>query len=102
MLAHRLVEAGIGGQTVEELSDTMSVSEFLRWQAYDELRTIGNSNLDLLFGSLKWLLASIYSPKGRTPKLKDFLLGDWPEAAPTSDELEARLDTLATLYGGTE
>jgi len=92
LLAHRLVQAGIGGRTVAELNQTMTVGEFQRWQAYDVMYPFGRD--DVNFGRLLHLLASIYSPKGSKPKLPDFMLGSLPAETPTADELEAKLDAL--------
>jgi len=97
MFAHRLVEAGIGGRTVGELNNTMTVDEFLRWETYDQINPIGYT--DLQFGWLRQLLASIYSRKG-SPDLKRFLLGDWPEDTPDLADLETKLDKLEAATGG--
>lgn len=93
LLAHKLVQAGIGGRTVAELNGTMTVGEFLRWQAYDDMFPFGYD--DLNFGRLLHLLASIYSPKGSSPKLGNFILGRIPEQQATIEELEAKMDALA-------
>lgn len=87
------MQAGIGGQTVAELNETMTVREFLRWAAYAEMYPFGLD--DFNFGRLLHLLASIYAPKGSKPKLPDFLLGKLPGDVPTAEELEAKLDALA-------
>lgn len=93
-----MVEAGIGGKTVDELNKTMTVSEFLRWQAYDQMFPIGFN--DLHFGRLMHLLANIYSKKGHEPKLRDFLMGELPENDPTTDDLEKKIDKLVAMTGG--
>lgn len=95
LLAHRLVLAGVGGRTVAELNETMTVSEFLRWAVYAEMYPFGLD--DLNFGRLLHMLASIYSPKGKSPKLKEFVLGDIPENTPDQDELEAKMDALTRM-----
>lgn len=87
MLAHRLALAL--GMTVEEINNTMTVSEFMRWQAFYEMFPWGHD--DLNFGRLLHLLASIYSKKGHTPNLKDFLIGQPPTVTPDPLEVEARL-----------
>jgi hypothetical protein len=87
------VAAGIGGKTVDELNEAMTVSEFQRWEAYYSMFPFGND--DLNFGRLLHLLASIYAPKGNRPKLVDYLLGDLPEQAPAPEELEYKMQALA-------
>lgn len=88
------MQAGIGGRTVAELNETMTVNEFLRWQAYDRLHPFGRD--DLNFGRLLHLLASVYAPKGNKPRLADFMIGRLPESEPTIEELETKLNALAT------
>lgn len=97
MFAHRLVEAGVGGRTVDQLNENMTVSEFLRWKAYDQMFPMGFT--DLQFGKLRHLLASIYSQKGHEPKLNDYLLGELPEKEVTPEELEAKFNQIATAGG---
>lgn len=77
----------------------MTVSEFMRWQVFDEMFPIGFT--DLHFGRLMHLLASIYSKKGHEPKLRDFTIGKLPESEITPEELEAKIDKLAAMYGST-
>lgn len=92
MLAHRLVQTGIGGSTVAALNETMTVDEFLRWQAYEDMFPFGMD--DLNFGRLMHLLASIYSKKESAPKLDSFVLGKLPDKETTAEELEAKLSAL--------
>lgn len=47
MLAYRLVAHGIGGRTVEELDETMTVEEFLTWAAYIALEPFPESRMDI-------------------------------------------------------
>lgn len=94
MLAHKLVQAGIGGATVAALNEAMTVDEFIRWQAYDDMFPFGLD--DLNFGRLMHLLASIYTQKGSSkPRLENFILGKLPEHHATVDELEEKMDALA-------
>lgn len=93
LLAHRLVQAGIGGRTVAELNETMTVGEFLRWQAYADMYPFGYDDVNT--GRLLHLWTSIYSPKGSRPKLEDFILGKIPKEQATIEELEAKMDALA-------
>lgn len=95
LLAHRLVQAGIGGRTVAELNETMTVGEFLRWEAYTEMYPFGYD--DLNFGRLLHMLASIYAPKGKTPKLRDFLMGIFPETPPDAADLEVKMAQVARI-----
>ena len=46
MFAHKLVRYGIGGRTVEELIDVMTVEEFLRWMAFFSLEPFGDDRAD--------------------------------------------------------
>lgn len=78
----------------------MTVSEFLRWEAYDTISPIGF--VDLHFGRLMQLLASIYSKKGHEPKLKDFLIGEWPENIASIEEMEQKMDQLIAMGGGSD
>jgi len=78
--------------TVAALNEAMTVDEFIRWQAYDEMFPFGLD--DLNFGRLMHLLASIYSKKGSQPKLSNFILGKLPEHETTIDELEAKMDAI--------
>lgn len=72
----------------------MTVDEFIRWQAYDDMFPFGLD--DLNFGRLMHLLASIYTKKGSSkPRLENFILGKLPEHHATVDELEAQMDALA-------
>jgi len=93
LLAHRLVQAGIGGHTVAELNETMTVGEFLRWQAYEDMYPFGYDDVNT--GRLLHLWASIYPSKGSRPKLEDFILGKIPKEQATIEELEAKMDALA-------
>lgn len=90
MFAHRLVAAGIGGQTVSVLSENMEVDEFYRWMAYDTIFPIGNEDINT--ARIMLMLAAINTPKGKPrPKLTDFLFGKMPERKLTADEMEAKL-----------
>ena len=76
----------------------MTVSEFQNWEDYDEMHPIGL--IDLHFGRLMHLFASIYSDKGHVPKIEDFIIGRFPEKEADIDELNKKLDHLAATYGG--
>ena len=97
LFAHRLVANGIGGRTVAELNENMTVAEFARWEAFDQFFPVGYD--DLHFARLMQLLASIYSKPGNSPKVADFLLGELPEAPPTPEQLAEKFNTLAMLGG---
>lgn len=76
----------------------MTVAEFLRWETFDLIMPIGF--IDLHFGRLMHLIASIMTEKGHTPAFENFIMGEWPKKAPDFDDLENKLDQLAAIYGG--
>lgn len=98
MFAHRLVAAGIGGRTVSELSESMSVEEFIRWMAFDDMFPLAKLNEN--FARLAHLIASVHTPKNASrPRLRDYLLGNPPQQNLTADELEQR---LMAQFGGND
>lgn len=91
MFAHRLVAAGIGGQTVSGLSENMELDEFYRWMAYDTIFPIGNEDINT--ARIMLILAAINTPKDKPrPKLTDFLFGKMPERQLSIDEMEAKFN----------
>lgn len=75
MLAHRLVRYGIGGRTVQELSDVMTVDEFLRWAAFSALEPFGDERTDWHFARLMEQQFNMNRGKGKSSKpAKVFLL----------------------------
>lgn len=63
MLAYRLVYHGIGGRTVEELSDNMTMPEFLTWAAFFNLEPRGDERAD-------WHMAMILSQQANMNRAK--------------------------------
>ena len=98
LLAHHLVVEGIGGHTVDELNETMTVREFLRWESYDDMFPV--SRVDLQFAHLRRLIASAYSKKGKEPKLESFLIGKFPEEKTTAGSMKLKMQAMATQLRG--
>jgi hypothetical protein len=75
MLAHKLVRYGIGGRTVQELSDEMTVDEFLRWAAFSSLEPFGDDRNDWHFARLLEQTYNMNRGKSKASKpAKAFLL----------------------------
>lgn len=70
-----LVQAGIGGSTLAELSRNMSASEFAIWQAYREKHGTFNSNMrsDRGFAMLAMLYSQVHGKKDKKVSIYDFL-----------------------------
>lgn len=101
MLAHRLVAQGIGGRTVQELSDTMDVEEFLRWAAYAAVEPFGEQRQDVRNAMLMALTANLQRPKGKAAIPVEKFLPKFRQRRPmTMDELERALDAQYFALGG--
>jgi len=88
-----LVACGIGGQTVQQISDCMTVDEFYTWQAYFEMYPTGNE--DLQFALLRRTLYAVNASKqSQIPPLKKFMLAQ--EKPATAEEIEAKMNTIIT------
>lgn len=74
MLAHTLVRYGIGGRTVEELNDGMTVDEFLRWAAFSSLEPFGDGRADWHFAQLMAQQFNLNRGKKGSKSAKSFLL----------------------------
>ena len=107
LFAHRLIAAGIGGQTVfyfncllngvdpndVDLDEKVAAlqDEFFRWQAYDQIFPIGYE--DLHTARFMRLFAEANTPKGKgRPKIEDFLLGELPKLPKSANELEEKMN----------
>lgn len=87
MLAHRLVLKGVGGSTVDELSHTMTIDEFLYWMAFDSMEPIGRE--DYYNARRDWTSAKPHFKN--VPKQESFRLGRWPKKKMTPEEIELSL-----------
>lgn len=74
LLAHKLVANGIGGKTVQELSDGMEVDEFLRWAAYTTIEPFGDDRADWRYAMLMALQANMNRGKKPPMPVHRFLL----------------------------
>jgi hypothetical protein len=74
MLAHKLVRYGIGGRTVQELSDTMDVDEFLRWAAFSSLEPLGDERADWREAAAMAQQHNIHRGKASAKSAESFLL----------------------------
>lgn len=72
--------------TVSKLNGTMSVDEFVRWQAYNTIYPFGNDDLDT--ARLMHQQAAIWSKKGQAPELEKFLMGEMPKTKLLPEEME--------------
>jgi len=102
MLAHRLVRYGIGGRTVQELSDVMTVDEFLRWAAFSSLEPFSDDRNDWHFARLMEQQYNINRGKGKASKpAKAFLLQFRQTSREMSmQEMEMALMMQFTKMGG--
>jgi hypothetical protein len=93
MFAHRLVASGIGGQTVDELNNTMTVDEFYDWLAYHTIEPLGTDNLNA--ARELQLLMQINSRKGASvPTVEKIKLGNPPKPPASPDQIAAKLEML--------
>lgn len=102
MLAHKLVRYGIGGRTVQELSDTMTVNEFLRWAAFSSLEPFGDERNDWHFARLMEQQFNMNRGKGKASKpAKAFLLQFRQHSREmTLEEMEMALMMQYAAMGG--
>jgi hypothetical protein len=102
MLAHKLVRYGIGGRTVQELSDGMTVSEFLRWAAFSSLEPFGDEREDWHFARLLEQAYNMHRGKSKSRKpAKSFLLEFKKSGREmTIQEMEMALMTRFAAMGG--
>ena len=102
MLAHKLVRYGIGGRTVQELSDTMTVNEFLRWAAFSSLEPFGDDRNDWHFARLMEQQFNMNRGKGKASKpAKAFLLKFQQHSREmTLEEMEMALMMQYAAMGG--
>lgn len=102
MLAHKLVRYGIGGRTVQELSDTMTVNEFLRWAAFSSLEPFGDDRNDWHFARLLEQQFNMNRGKGKASKPpKAFLLQFRQHSREmTLEEMEMALMMQYAAMGG--
>jgi len=103
MLAFKLVSQGIGGRTVEELSDTMSVDEFLTWGAYMTIEPFGDDRADWRNAMAMALQANMNRKKGKSPTpVHKFLLkfDNRSRARKSMKELEAIMYAQYLRMGG--
>jgi len=93
LFAHRLVANGIGGRTVLQLADNMTVDEFIDWQAYYTIEPFGTENLNA--ARQLHLLYQINSRKGASiPSVESMTLGDRPKPPVSAEEVAAKLGQL--------
>jgi hypothetical protein len=93
MFAYRLVASGIGGQTVGELNNTMTVDEFYDWLAYHSIEPLGTDNLNA--ARELQLLMQINSKKGASiPPVEKIKLGNPPKSPASPDQIAAKLEML--------
>lgn len=74
-LACELVQAGIGGRTIAELHQRMTIAELNTWMAYREKHGPFNQakRVERGFAMLALLYTQVHSKKGKQAKLHDFL-----------------------------
>ena len=79
-LACELVQAGIGGRTIAELYQSMTMDEMGTWMAYREKHGPFNQSkrMERGFAMLALLYTQTHSKKGKQAKLQDFLPYDKP------------------------
>lgn len=101
-MAHKLVAHGIGGRTVEELSETMSLEEFLRWMAFAALEPFGEERQDWRVAMLMAQQANMHRGKGKAAiPVKRFLPRFRSEQRSQSmREMEIALMSQFTALGG--
>lgn len=75
------------GMPVSEAQRRVSSSEFVEWQAFNNISPWGPERGDVLAAMIAWTTAtSAHSGKGRRPKLRDFIprWGEHTKAAATA------------------
>ena len=103
MLAYRLVSHGIGGRTVQELSDTMDVDEFLTWAAYFSIEPPLELRADAHVAMLMAQQYNMNRTKNRSARPPSDFMPRWyvPEApAKTPEELRRARQTQFLELGG--
>lgn len=103
MLAYKLVANGIGGRTVEELNETMTVDEFLTWAAYMTIEPFGDDRADWRNAMSLAMQANMNRKKGSSAiPVHKFLLRFDNQIKPkrTMKDLEAALYARFLSMGG--
>lgn len=93
---------GIGGRSVSELNETMTVDEFLRWNAYFQLEPSGGWQwLESMVAALMALIANVNRKKGsKSYQAKRFMLKRSKMRSRTPEEARRALQAQFIAMGG--
>ena len=99
----KLVSHGIGGRTVAELNETMTVDEFLLWAVYMQMEPFGDDRADWRNAMAMAQVANMNRKRGSGPiAVHKFLprFGSRKRRAQTMEEMSAALDAWFVKLGG--
>lgn len=85
--------------SVREAQERISLEEFKWWIAYDRSSPIGAERLDALVATICAAATAPYLPKGRKPKLKDYMI-DWSKKSGgmSGKEMETMMCAMAQFH----
>lgn len=101
-LAYKLVRYGIGGRTVEELNERMTLDEFIGWMAFSALEPFGDDRADWHNAMILAQQANMNRKKGRAAYKVDRFLISFRDAKPvqTMHQMEIALEAQYHAMGG--
>jgi hypothetical protein len=102
-MAFKLVRYGIGGRTVEELNERMTLDEFIGWMAFSALEPFGDDRADWHNAMILAQQANMNRKKGKSPYTPDrFLLRFRQQRKPTQsmDDMKSALMAQYRAMGG--
>lgn len=94
---YRLVAHGIGGRTVQELMDTMTVDEFCEWRTLLSFQPLPIDRLEWQSSMLRYTLSQVNSKKKLDPM--KFVAKWQPKGLATAEEIQAKLEYTAMAMG---
>lgn len=86
---------GIGGRTIEELANNMSVDEFLNWFLYYEVQPFGWDMIGLHVARIMHQFAAANSK--HPTQFKEFILDFMPKDPQDEDEMQAAFAAWVAL-----
>ena len=96
---HRLVANGIGGQTVQELTEKMSIDEFCQWRTYASFEPLPSDRIEYQISMLRYSLIAANSPKNKKPDIKKFVPSWRPKGLAGADEIKQKAEQMALAMG---
>lgn len=99
----KLVAHGIGGKTVAELNDNMTIDEFMLWAVYMQMEPFGDDRADWRAAMQMAQTANMNRGRSKAPiPVTKFLpkFGRGRRRAQTMEEMEAALNAQFVRLGG--